>query len=714
MVILVTGKRLFTRSWFGLVLLALLMEKLKRSGVCSKTHIAVEYAHRFHHKHPGSHVHWVNAACPIQFERSYARIADNLHLSKAEIKISGVLATVRNFLREDVGGQWLMVLDGLEDMELVGSTGASAGSRLLDYLPKSLARAQILVTTRVTAVASVLTKGRAECAITVGQLTDEDASFLLLGGVTTNIDKKEASIKTAKKLGRSAGTLTLAHLYRKRTRVNWSDYLRKMGLERELLKSNSEQLPQRAWQLIFKLLQKQNMDAAELLLTVASLDVQTVSSAFFNRNEMSNLIPLLVDYGMIEPSADRRLVNLTPLIRRCVQAWLRETEDKYKQEAKTLSLMVHIFDEDDPDTSSHILPCALAAIEFRPTAEGKTHLATLLWKVAHYYIRHGEHKSAQGCLEQCLKLREDGPPSSDNQIQETRRALEETKQRAHEISKDLAKTAKAEVDANPVVMAETHLRHFEKVQGGDHVDTIRKASDLAKLDLMHGEKTKSSQAMVQYKRVLDWCTKHRGRDHLDTARQQHNLALAYEASGDHERAAKLYLQAAQTTERSLGPDSGEQLRILCNMACMYAEQGRADEAQKAFEMTLRGQQKLLGFDHPETMVTRQNMAIFLGNSGQVEAAGKLLQEILILQVDLLGQEHPDTLSTACSLALNLRLRKWYKDSAKMFNSTWEMQSKVLGKPHRSTLKTKAMLDELIRESPPSNKVATDVNAFVNE
>ncbi|KAK8113454.1 hypothetical protein PG984_013980 [Apiospora sp. TS-2023a] len=599
--ILVTGKRAFTRSLFQSVMFVYI-EKLRSSGVRSKTHIAVEYAHRFHADHPGSHVHWVNANCPLQFENSYTRIAETLHLSKAELKTSGVLAAVRDALQQDVNGQWLMVLDGLEDTDLKGTSGASAGTRLLSYLPKSSSRSQTLVTTRSNTIASALFRGRAESIITVRQLADEDASFLLLGGITTDKHRQNVSINTAQKLGGSAGTLTLAHLYKKRTRIHWNDYLHKMGLETTPLKG--EQLPQRAWQLVFELLQKTNGDAAELLLLIASLDVQTVSTVFFKRNELSGLTPVL--------------------------------------EAKTLSEVVHRFEEGDPDISSHILPCALAAIKFQPTTEGKTDLATLLWK------------------------------------------------------------ATPEVNANPAFVAESQLRELEKMQGDDHVGTIRKASDLAKLNLMHGGKDTSGQAVAQYQRVLDWCIKNRGPDHLDTARQQHNLARACEASGDHERAATLYLQATRVTERFLGPDNAEQLRILAHMACMYAEQGQRNVAQDAFERALRGQQRLLGFDHPETMVTRQNMALFLGDGGQVEAAGKLLQEVLVVQVDLLGQEDPSTLSTACSLALNLRLRGRYEDSAKMFISTWKMQGKVLGKTHRDTVKTKVMLDELIREtSPPS-------------
>lgn len=636
----------------------------------------------------------MNADCPLQFENSYKRIAENLHLSKAELKACGVLAAVRDAIQQDVSGQWLMVLDGLEDTELMGISGASAGNRLLSYLPKPSSRSQTLVTTRSNTIASVLFQGRAESIITVRQLADEDASFLLLGGTTSDKHRQNVSINTAQKLGGSAGTLTLAHLYKKRTGVPWTEYLHKMDLKTTPLKD--EQLPQRAWQLVFELLHKNNADAAELLLLIASLDVQTVSNVFFKRNELSGLTPVLVDHGMIEPSADSRLINLTPLVRRCVRAWLSKTEKKGQQEARTLSEVVHRFEEGDPDTSSHILPCALAAIKFQPTTEGgKTDLATLLWKVAQYYIRHEQHKVAHGYLERCLKLREDGTPSNDKLVQETKRAMEKTKNRA---------PATSELNANPAFVAETQLRELEKMQGDDHVGTIRKASDLAKLHLMQEEKGTSGQAVAQYQRVLDWCTKHRGPDHLDTARQQHNLARACEASGDHERAAALYLQAAQTTDRVLGPDNAEQLRILAHMACMYAEQGgRADEAHRAFERALRGQQRLLGFDHPETMVTRQNMALFLGDGGQVEAAGKLLQEILMVQVDLLGQEDPNTLSTACSLALNLRLRGRYEDSAKMFQSTWEMQSKVLGETHRDTLKTKAMLDELTQEfSLPSH------------
>ncbi|KAK8119804.1 uncharacterized protein PG998_004430 [Apiospora kogelbergensis] len=617
-------------------------------------------------------------------EGAGGQIAEKLHLSRAEVKTSGVLAAVRDALRQDVSGQWLMVLDGLEDLELRESSGLDSGNLLQEYVPKSSHRAQILVTTRSRTIASHLARGSAHSIITVPQLSDKDASFLLLGQSTSNKNTLESSISTAKKLGGSAGTLTLAHLYRKKTRVSktsfsWKEYLDKMCLE------NAP--PQR----------KPNTYAAELLLLVASLDVGTISSAFFDRNELSVLSKRLVDYGMIEPSADRRLVNLTPVIRRCVRTWLRENDKQDSQEAKTLSAVVYRFDETDADTSSHILPCALAAIKFQPTTtKGKSDLAALLWKVAIYYKDHGQNKVAHGHLERCLKLREGHSHIDEDVIQETKRMMEEIKGWTQVTSRESTKGTKNVINVSPASIAEEQLRVLEEIQGGDHVGTIRKASDFAKLVMMHGNKGTSSQAISQYQRVLDWCIKHRGPDHLDTARQQHNLALAYEDSGDHGRATQLYLQAAQTTEQSLGPENAEQHRILANMACMYAEQGRVGEAQEAFELALRGQRRVLGFDHPDTLVTRQNMAILLGDAGQLDTAGTWLQEILVLQDRLLGQHDRNTLSTACSLAQNFGLRKRYEDSATLFKSTWEIQREVLGETYRDTLKTRAMLDQLMQ------------------
>lgn len=642
----------------------------------------------------------MNSDCPVQFENSYKEIAEKLHLSRAEVKASGVLAAVRDALKQDVSGQWLMVLDGLEDLDLRESSGFDSGSLFQEYVPKSSHRAQILVTTRSKPIASHLARGDASSIITVPQLSDGDASFLLLGRSTSDKKMLESSISTAKKLGGSAGTLTLANIYRKKTRVSktcitWKEYLNKMGLETNPLKGS--QIPVRAWQLMFDLLHKDHVEAAELLLLVASLDVGTVSSAFFDRNELSVLSKRLVDYGMIEPSADRRLVNLTPLIRRCVRTWLRENDKQDSQEAKTLSAVVYRFDETDADTSSHILPCALAAIKFQPTtAKAKSDLATLRWKVAVYYKDHGQNKVAHGHLERCLKLREGDSHMDEDVIQKTKRMMEEIKGLTQVASRESTKGTKNGINVSPASVARKQLRQLEKLQGRDHVGTIRKASDFAKLDMMHGNKGTSSQAISQYQRVLDWCIKNRGPDHLDTARQQHHLALAYEDGGDHGRAAQLYLQAAQTTEQSLDPDNAEQHRILANMACMYVEQGRVDEAQDAFELALRGQRRVLGFDHPDTLVTRQNMAILLGDAGQLETAGTRLQEILVLQDRLLGQHDRNTLSTACSLAQNLGLRKHYEASATLFKGTWEKQREVLGETHRDTLKTREMLDQLMQ------------------
>ncbi|OTA55630.1 hypothetical protein K449DRAFT_376402 [Hypoxylon sp. EC38] len=660
----------------------------------------VEYAHQFHREHPGSNILWVNAGSAAEFVLSYKLIAEKLHLGRKELKNSNVVEAVHDTLKQDVSAHWLMVLDGLDDAKILKSTeGSLLGKSLLEYVPQAHF-ARVLITTRSKSLATRMVNQKDQYVIEVSTLKDEDASFLLLGRKTSDSAKMKSSTNVAKLLGGSAGTLTMAYLYLQTTKQNWKTFKEKIRSQDETSKVDSGTL--RAWQLLYYQIKERYAVAAHMLLLLGSLNVQSIPTIFFDRDQLFDQIPRLVEAGMVEPSTDKRVYTVTALIRQCVQKWLIQIGEKEVFEERALSVMCNKFAENEYETSELLLPCALAVLKFQPkSVEGKRELATLLSRVGHYYMHANQYHSAIGHLERCLAICEEDQEREDELATKTRQALETAKSNIVQSGPELKSREKSRTPTDNVVKETERLKELEKSVGQEHPDTMSKLSDVATLQLMRGDKKGTTEALQTYQRILDWCKKKYGAENLDTARRQYNLAIAYEEQGDYDNAAALYRSASQIAERYLGPGHPELLRILGNLALMYYRQGQLETAQQAFNVVLLGQKETLGWDHPNTLMTRQNIAMMLEEQGQAETAGDELENIVRVQARLLGLKHRATLQTSCNLAINYASRGMRQDAKHLLSETLRIQKEVLGEVDRDTAITKEMLSKLKGEARKS-------------
>lgn len=60
-------------------------------------------------------VFWIHASTKIRFEQAYQEIADRLELPGRDNPKVNVLRLVYNWLSSKANGQWLMILDNVDD-----------------------------------------------------------------------------------------------------------------------------------------------------------------------------------------------------------------------------------------------------------------------------------------------------------------------------------------------------------------------------------------------------------------------------------------------------------------------------------------------------------------------------------------------------------------------------------------------------------------------
>jgi tetratricopeptide (TPR) repeat protein len=713
----------------------------------SKTHIAVEYAHKYSESFPGAKVLWVNARTADQFERSYKVITEDLRIRNAR---SNILKAVHRYLGQEANGNWLMVLDGVDDEDSLLTVDTSERDKakdakrksLLDYVPTSMS-GRVLITSRSMSLASNLVNQKPEYVIEVQTLADDDAVFLLYGAVPKDVAKKQKALELAGVSGQSPLAIVLAAAY---IRAQGSGFLVRNYLEllgpgtskpgdegTQAEKSETELAADKAWQISYKFIKDKDAEAARLVLIIATFDLQSIRSFLLAkgtdaRSQLDEHISTLVNLGLIKQSEDRTEVSVTRLIQLSARRLVSRADDPTWAEERALSLVTAAFpatENEEYETCEILYPCAVVVLKFQPkTSGGKKDRATLLYKIAGYNKYLGRYEAALQCLEDCLKLREELLDKDDALIQEAKKAVEDVRgeQRRAESAPEVAvsgfgqsggpssawdrvigkaqslmrtgpQSLSQEQQQAVVVETKAELDACEKALGKDHEDTLRKADDLA-VALHRRDPTGESIAIR--KRVLDWCTARYGPRSLDTVRQTYNLALAYDVQGQYDEAAELYHTAFKGAESLLAPGSPELLRILSNLAVVYVAQGKMAEAEEALRVALAGQQAKLGPDHPETLVTRQNAALAAQALGKLEVAEQDLVHVLRAQERVLGADNEVTLRTACSLALNFRLRGRHNEAEALYNLALNGQRKSLGDAHPDTLMTRLMLGELFQ------------------
>ncbi|PNP58138.1 hypothetical protein THARTR1_02296 [Trichoderma harzianum] len=108
-----------------------------------KTQIAIEAVYRIHRDHPLCSIFWVPAMNIASFENAYREIGQALNVAGiADVK-ANIKAIVKTALSHKSAGEWLLILDSMNDMEVA--------KEIYEYLPFSL-KGSILFTTQSNSI----------------------------------------------------------------------------------------------------------------------------------------------------------------------------------------------------------------------------------------------------------------------------------------------------------------------------------------------------------------------------------------------------------------------------------------------------------------------------------------------------------------------------------------------------------------------------------
>ena len=597
----------------------------------------------------------------------------------------------------------LVVVDGLEDDSHLTASHDPKLS-LLGLLPKG-GGTRILTTTRSKALAKRWTGSSPLSVINVERLTAEDASFVIYGRVTKNESRVKWVKSIGNALGYSAGELSLVLHYTTEVgkKFDPEEYKRMARIpsksKDEPRSSRSKDGPSPSWLPLQHLIRTKSNDLIDLIHVLCVMNVQCVPRSFFTRQQLDSQLKSLTEYGIIEPSPNRRVYTISALVRRSVQACLEENPESDERKAAEEVATRTVCEQFRSETWLELLPCALEVLEFKAESTvARRCSAQLHTKVSAYYQEMKRTSQAKKFLEAAMQLYESCPESEQRDID--MRETEISMKALRQLVKGVGPPSLQSKTQHTIVPTIGERR------GMVEESPIRKVYERAVARHRRGSQVDigGDGLINDYKEVSEWHRQHHGDDSVVTAVHQLNLAMAHGALRQYTEAEKLYVSAlrnleAQTTSvRDKQQVLELQLKARASLAGMYCEQGRYDDAEKSFQAVLPVQEKLLGKQHPDTLWTRHNRACLAQERGDISGAREQLRSVFAEQLRSGGLHHPATLNTARSIALNSRLQGHLQEAQNQLNLIMSLQRETLGDEHLDTVNTRRMLEEVVGDT----------------
>jgi tetratricopeptide (TPR) repeat protein len=696
-------------------LTAVLPEALHGMGGVGKSHLAIEYAHRFSRDY--DIVWWIPAGHAAQIVTSLVELSRRLALpvppEAANVAVPAVLDALR--LGEPYA-HWLLVFDNAEDPRTVQP-----------FLPPS-DTGRILVTSRNPNWSSVAHPVAVD-------VFDRPESVHLLRRRASELADAEAD-RLAEALGDLPLALEQAGTWLAETGMAAGEYLRLFAEKHAELLSTAPpvgyELPvQAAWNVSLDRLAETNPTALRLLQVCAFFASEPISRQIFRRGRQVSILPEL-DAALRDPIrlgeairqlsryALARIDHHTGAIQlhRLVQSVLRDrmTADERTVLRHGAHALLAASDPGEPDnpktwpTYAELYPHLVAA-EAAESADPWLH--DLLVNEVIYLYRWGDHQRSLELADHvhsvwARTVREDAPDMlrlagwhgwvsfilgryADAARINTRVLALTTQIHGNDHPETLLAMGNVSVDrivagdfTGALELAEDRMRRAERAFGEGDAHALAAAVDVGVGLRLVGRYREA--------RDLDERTWHRrvellGEYHLDTLRALTHATLDQRDLGDylgavvrHEEIVGLVLQAVGG-----GADHFQVLLARTLLAVALRKAGRHAEAlDLAAEVESRLERRY-GHDHPRTIAASLALSVDRRHAGELAEAAELCESTLGHYRRAFGEHHPYTAAAAVNLAIILRQAGRPDRALDLDTSTVAALTRRLGADHPWTL-----------------------------
>ncbi|KAL6821948.1 hypothetical protein J3E69DRAFT_339611 [Trichoderma sp. SZMC 28015] len=555
-------------------------------GGTGKTQIALEYAFQLQKTHPTISVFWIHASNAARFRQAFLSIAQEYDIPDyAEPKVD-MLLLVKNWLEEKDHGEWLMIIDNADDMQLFfGQPAATATNpskekdekNLARYLPEC-AHGTILITTRNKQVGIRMTKGQQPIEVLRmnegesvqllrAKLKDTSATTTELSTLSSQLEHLPLALAQAAAFIQE--TSITVHKYLQLLSNSAMNIVHLLSREFETVGRDTEapQAVAQTWILSFKQIEQQHVLASELLSFMSMLDRQDIPLQFLSHYgkqtgggvprgeiELTEALGILKAFSFVTETSDS--FDMHRLVQLVTRKWLTSqgTISRFGTEAlMTVSKMYPYGEYETRTKCAKYLSHANAVLHLNnglKSKDEKKARASLLYRIAQYFNLEGKWSQAE--------------------------------------------------------MFHTEAREIRReLLGADHRDTLSSMYSLALTYMYQGRWKEAEDLNVQ---VMETCKIKLDADDPLTLACMNDLASTYMYQGRLKEAEDLHVEVMETRKMKLGADHPQTLASMSNLASTYIDQGRWKEAEDLNVEVMETRKIKLGADHPHTLDSMYIMA----------------------------------------------------------------------------------------------------------
>jgi tetratricopeptide (TPR) repeat protein len=582
-------------------------------GGVGKTQVVLELAYRVREKHKNCSVVWIPATDIETLQQAYEDVAQQLGIPGWEEDKADVKKLVQGYLSKESAGQWLLVFDSADDIEMwiAKPRSMQGSSRLTEYLPRSK-QGCIVFTTRDRKTAVKLAR---QNVIEVAEMNENIATQLLQKYLINQelVNNKQDTKALLAQLTYLPLAMVQAAAYINENGITLADYLLLLGdQEEDVINLLSEEFEDdgryhnmknpvaTTWLISFEQVRHRDPLAADLLSFMACVDPNNVPQSLLppspSRKNETDAIGTLHAYSFV----NRRLADLALDVHRLVHLatrnWLRNEDTLTRWTNSAITRLEKVFPDDDHQNRSvwkTYLSHARYALKSDFINKDEVNRLNLAWKFAMCLYHDGRWNEAEVLFAQVMETR-------------------------------------------------------KRVLGAEHPSTLTSIANLATTFWNQGRWKEAKELEVQVietrKRVL-------GVEHPDTLTSIANLASTFWNQGRWKEAEELFVQVIETRKRVLSAEHPDTLTTIANLASTYMNQGRWKEAEELFVQVIETRKRVLGAEHLDTLASIANLVSTFKNQGRWKEAKELEVQVTETMKRVLNAEHPDTLSSIANMAL---------------------------------------------------------------
>lgn len=690
---------------------ALLPHTLHGLGGVGKTHLAIEYVHRFAHEY--DLICWLPAHDVTQVRDSLVELGHAMGLPDNPQNVTRAIEAVLDALRTgEPYRRWLLVFDNADQPE-----------DLRPYLPYPTGH--VLLTSRNAGWSEVANAFEID-------VFDREESIALIRRRVDAISDQDAD-RLADRLGDLPLALDQAAAWQAQTGMQVDEYLRLFDKQFERLTEHpTGEYPTpvgATYALTLDRLREQSPGAAQLLDVCAFFGAEPISVSLLWAGRQADLpSPLartlrdqiLLRRALLEISkyalARVDSVNDELSVHRLVQVVLRSRLDETEREQTKLAAqrILAAANPAEPDVegnwprhrelSPHIMPADLVEADEDETRQVVVDQIRYRWS-------RGDYESSEELGRITVERWREPWGDSDVLNLLSRRHLAVTLQTLgyYDEARELAEHTLAQfqrlfgddhehtlVTADSVAWAqrisgkyrearrldEDNLGRWRRVYGDDHPKTLKAANNFA-IDLRWlGDFTQAREVdeeSVRLRRTVY------GEENRNTQLAITSLARDHYGLGNYSVGLEMQERALEIQSRVLGPTHAEVLSATRNLIVLLRKVGHHARARDlAVELVETYEQRFGKNDEP-TLAANVSLVNAMRVTGQLDEALRLGQEVLRRYRKAFGPEHPATLACTTNLAIVLRHRESFGEALTLNEATLDAFRAVLGDDHPFTL-----------------------------